>query len=83
MGLRKEFRRLKRSISTRFNAGDIKLELGRIADYKHFTVGYAQVFDKPFKFHHGPSFAESYHELFETDIYRFKHSESSRTILKA
>ncbi len=81
MGLRKEFRRLKRSISSRFNAGDIKLELGRIADYKHFTVGFAQVFDKPFKFHHGPSFAESYHELFETDIYRFNPSESSRTIL--
>lgn len=81
MGLRKEFRRLKRSIAMKFNAGDIKLELGRIADFKHFTVGYAYVFDKPFKFHHGPSFAESYHELFETDIYRFQPGSGSKTIL--
>ena len=81
MGLRKEFRRLKRSIAMKLNAGDIKLELGRIADFKHFTVGYAHVFDKPFKFHHGPSFAESYHELFETDIYRFQPTSGSTTIL--
>lgn len=81
MGLRKEFRRLKRRIRLIFNANDIKLELGRVADYKHFTVGYAHVFDKPFKFHHGPSFAESYHELFETEIYRFKPSGNSKTIL--
>ena len=81
MGLRKEFRRLKRSIISRFFAGDIKLELGRVADFKHFTVGYAQVFDKPFKFHHGPSFAESYIEIFETEIYRFKPTPGSSIIL--
>lgn len=81
MGLRKEFRRLKRGIQMRLNSGDIKLELGRIADYKHFTIGYAHVFDKPFKFHHGPSFAESYTELFETEIYRFKPSAGSGIIL--
>ena len=81
MGLRKEFRRLKRGIKMRFNAKDIKLELGRISDFKHFTAGYAQIFDKPFKFHHGPSFTESYHELFETDIYRFKPSADSKVIL--
>jgi FkbM family methyltransferase len=81
VGLRKEFRRLKRRISSRFNAGDIKLELGRVADYKHFTVGYAHVFEKPFKFHHGPSFAESYIELFETEIYRFNPTAGSGIIL--
>jgi FkbM family methyltransferase len=81
VGFRKEFRRLKTRIKMRLNSGDIKLELGRIADYKHFTVGYAHVFDKPFKFHHGPSFAESYIELFETEIYRFKPNPGSSTIL--
>jgi FkbM family methyltransferase len=81
VGLRKEFRRLKRSIVSRFFASDIKLELGRVADFKHFTVGYAQVFDKPFKFHHGPSFAESYIEIFETEIYRFKPTPGSAVIL--
>jgi len=65
----------------RLKSGDINLELGRVADYKHFTVGYAHVFEKPFKFHHGPSFAESYIELFETEIYRFKPSAGSGIIL--
>lgn len=81
MGLRKEFRRFKRRISLIFNASNIKLELGRVADFKHFTVGYAHVFDKPFKFHHGPSFAESYIEIFETEIYRFKATPGSNIIL--
>lgn len=81
VGLRKTYRRLKRLVQIKLNGPDIKLELGRIADYKPFTTGYAHVFDKPFKFHHGPSFAEAYHEIFETDIYRFKPSGNSKTIL--
>ncbi|WP_395803456.1 FkbM family methyltransferase [Daejeonella sp.] len=81
VGLRKEFRRLKRRISSILNANDINLELGRIADYKHLTAGYAHVFDKPFKFHHGPSFVDSYREIFETEIYQFKPSGTSKIIL--
>lgn len=81
MGLRKEYRRLKTKIKMRINSGDIKLELARIADFKHFTIGYAHVFDRPFKFHHGPSFAESYIELFEKEIYRFNPSIGSKVIL--
>lgn len=81
MGLRKEFRRLKRRLFSRFNAGNIKFELGRVGDFKHFTLGYAHVFGKPFKFHHGPSFVESYIEIFETEIYRFKPNPNSNIIL--
>ncbi|MFZ4101213.1 MAG: FkbM family methyltransferase [Sphingobacterium thalpophilum] len=81
MGLRKEFRRLKRRIKMRFNPGDVKLELGRIADYKHLEPGFTLLFDKPFKFHDGPSFVDSYREIFETEIYQFKSSGISKTIL--
>ncbi len=81
MGLRKTIRRIKRSIQRTINGDSLKLELARISDYRHFTTGYAYVFDKPFKFHHGPSFVESYREIFEIDIYRFHPSEDARVIL--
>ena len=65
----------------KFRGNDVLLELGRVRDFKHFTIGYAYVFDKPFKFHHGPSFVEAYKEIFESNIYRFNASADSKIIL--
>lgn len=43
--------------------------------------GYAYLFDKPFKFHDSHSFIDTYRELFQNDIYRFKPSETANIII--
>jgi FkbM family methyltransferase len=82
LGLRKSTRRVINAIRRLRSEGiNTELELQRVELFTPFQVGIANVFHKPFKFHHGPSFAEAYREIFQTEIYKFKPSVGSRTIL--
>lgn len=56
-------------------------ELDRIAHQPKNTYGYTNILKKPFKFHHGPSFAVTYKEIFQDKIYQFNPSGKSRTII--
>lgn len=81
MGLKKSIKRLINRVRRIASKDDITLELARINLLPPFKIGTANVFEKPFKFHHGGSFVSTYKELFEANIYEFKPSETSRTIL--
>lgn len=82
MGLKKSIKRLVNRVKIFSSShADISLELERINLYPAFKIGMANVFDKPFKFHHGGSFVSTFRELFESNIYQFKPSDSSRIIL--
>lgn len=59
----------------------IELELERIEAYPRFTDGYANVFDKPFKFHDSLSFVMTYREIFINGIYAFKSVAGKNVIL--
>jgi len=59
----------------------IGLELERIERYPRFTDGYANVFDKPFKFHDSLSFAVTYKDIFMNKIYAFKSVAGKSIIL--
>lgn len=65
----------------KYKGKSIDLELERVRLSKRFTVGTANVFNKPFKFHDGESFVSTYNELFISGIYQFEPSGSSRIIL--
>ena len=82
MSLKKSVKRLVNRYK-RYKAkhSGLELELERVKLFPAFKVGVANVFDKPFKFHHGESFVSTYRELFQSDIYEFKASNSSRIIL--
>ncbi len=58
----------------------IEKELDRLSHYPAFKEGYTTIFGKPFKFNHGPSFTDTYREIFQT-IYQFKPTTGARTIL--
>lgn len=56
-------------------------ELGRIRNYPKGKSGYTNILNKPFKFHDGGSFASTFTEIFQSKIYQFNPSETSRVIL--
>lgn len=60
---------------------NVEIELERIRLTKRFKTGIANVFDKPFKFHDGESFVDTFMELFRDEIYKFEPSPDSRVIL--
>lgn len=59
----------------------IELELERILKYPRFTAGFANIFDKAFKFHDSLSFAITYKEIFNHKIYAFKPTAGKNVIL--
>lgn len=82
MRLRKNIRRAYFQLIQKLsNRSDINLELSVIDSYPRSQPGITRIFNKPFKFHDGRSFAATYKELFETNIYRFQPSDEARTIL--
>lgn len=82
MGLIKLYKRLANKLAVRkYKGKSIDLELERVKLSKRFSVGTANVFDRPFKFHDGESFVSTYNELFISEIYQFEPSASSRIIL--
>ncbi|MDB5121463.1 MAG: Methyltransferase, FkbM family [Sphingobacteriales bacterium] len=82
MGLRKLYKRLvNRWAISKSKELNIGLELDRIYLFPANKVGFANIFDKPFKFHDGKSFVSTYKELFQCDIYKFNPSNTSSTIL--
>lgn len=56
-------------------------ELGRVRNHPTGKSGYTNILNKPFKFHDGASFAVTYQEIFQYNIYEFNASSKSRTIL--
>jgi FkbM family methyltransferase len=82
VGLRKAYRRLVNKIAVnKFTGYSVDIELERIRLTERYKTGIAHVFDKPFKFHDGESFVDTFNELFRDQIYQFKPSTSSRLIL--
>ena len=82
MNLAKSYKRLVNKMAMKkYKGKSIDLELERVRLFKRFTVGVAEVFDKPFKFHDGESFVSTYKELFIAGIYQFEPSATSRIIL--
>lgn len=59
----------------------LQLELQRIRDCEPLVSGYANVFEQPFKFNDGASFAVTYEEIFINKIYNFKAVEGKNFIL--
>lgn len=59
----------------------VKRELNRVGAQPRFKAGYTSIFNKPFKFHDGLSFEATYKELFQGHIYKFKPSNTARTII--
>jgi FkbM family methyltransferase len=59
----------------------VDVELERIRLSQRYKTGIANVFDKPFKFHDGESFVDTFKELFRDQIYQFEPSPGSRIIL--
>ncbi len=56
-------------------------ELFRIENLTEFKTGTTAILGKPFKFNHGPSFVNTYREIFQNEIYKFAPSPSKHTIL--
>lgn len=56
-------------------------ELGRVRNHPKGKTGYTNILGKPFKFHDGNSFASTFIEIFQQEIYQFKPSSTSRIIL--
>lgn len=81
LGLRKTYRRIRNQIRRYSNPGNISLELERLRLSRPFEVGYTNIFGKPFKYHSGRSFADTYQEIFEEEIYQFRPSKTDRIIL--
>ncbi|WP_051189422.1 FkbM family methyltransferase [Daejeonella oryzae] len=82
MGLVKSYKRLVNKLaSNKYKGRNIELELERIRLLDRFTVGTAQVFDRPFKFHDAASFIATFDELFRDQIYLFEPSKNSNIIL--
>lgn len=65
----------------RLKGQNVQLELERIRLTERYKTGIANVFDKPFKFHDGESFVDTFKELFCDEIYQFAPSSGSRVIL--
>lgn len=59
----------------------LEIELQRIRNYEQFSTGYANVFDRPFKFNDGISFAVTYEEIFINKIYNFKSQPDKKIIV--
>lgn len=82
MGLRKEYRRFQNRRAIKRSGHSIELELGRLQLYPSYTTGISSViFNKPFKFHDGPSFVHTYRELFQSNIYQFQATDDRKIIL--
>lgn len=81
LGLRKIVRRNYYQLLQRLNKSDIDLELSVISANPRFKAGTTNIFGRPFKFHDGRSFTNTYRELFQSDIYKFTASNDARTIL--
>ena len=82
MGLRKLYKRFvnNRAIS-KSKQLNIDLELERVYLFPANKVGFANLFERPFKFHDGKSFVATYKELFQCDIYKFNASADPSVIL--
>lgn len=59
----------------------LDVELQRIREYEAQKFGYANVFDKPFKFNDGLSFVVTYQEIFINQLYNFKPRQGKDIIL--
>lgn len=82
MGLRKAYRRFQNRRAIKRSGHSVELELQRLELYPSYTTGTTSgIFDRPFKFHDGPSFVHTYRELFQGNIYQFNPYGDGRTIL--
>ncbi len=82
MNLRRSYKRWRNKLAiSRLNGTNIDLELERINRSERFETGITDVFGKPFKYHDGASFADTFREIFKEKIYEFRSAVSSRTIL--
>ncbi|KEO75287.1 FkbM family methyltransferase [Anditalea andensis] len=71
MGIFKQFyRKLTITKHSKFKENESD-ELHRLTRLPRFTVGYTNIFSKPFKFHDAPSFLATYRELFVDELYKF------------
>ena len=63
------------------DSSNINLELSKIRASPRFELGTTDIFGRPFKYHDGASFVATYKELFQTHIYQFEPSRTSKIIL--
>jgi FkbM family methyltransferase len=56
-------------------------ELARIDALPIDEAGYAHVFEKRFRFHHAASFINTYREIFQEEMYRFRPKVSEKGII--